>query len=112
MNSPAFWNIMASGLRRFLPPQLRKRFCSGPSCTYDASFDGGRLDALYLTPNMGIAMKRVSKNLNQSLERRFRNEAAFSLSDGDNDVIDEMEVDLGTDGDVSESTHALDEEIM
>lgn len=89
LNAPTMFNVMASTIRKLLPDQLRDKYCRGPSYSFESSLEGGRLDALYLTPTVEIAVERAVKSLQHSLDRRHRNEINFLLTvpEDDNEVI-------------------------
>ncbi|CAB9501766.1 expressed unknown protein [Seminavis robusta] len=66
-------NIMVSMVRQFLPRSIKDRIEVG--CLSEA----GRLDGMYLMPNKEAARKRTLSRLEDALQRRYNNEAAFKL---------------------------------
>lgn len=77
-NSPVFFNIMASMLRRFLPLEMKDKFHTG------CQFEGGRLDTVYLMPTADIATDRIRIALAEALRIRYLSQTTFSLDEYDN----------------------------
>ncbi|CAB9511099.1 expressed unknown protein [Seminavis robusta] len=72
-NSGVCLNVLMSMVKRVSPPEFHRNYEFG--CVTDM----GRLDTLYLTPNMEVANRRILDRFTEALELRYANEAAFSL---------------------------------
>ncbi|CAB9511919.1 expressed unknown protein [Seminavis robusta] len=69
-----FANLLVSGVKRFLPEDVRNRFEVG------CISEGGTLDKMFLQPNLEVANERFLGRIEATLERRFLNEATFQLT--------------------------------
>ncbi|CAB9517329.1 expressed unknown protein [Seminavis robusta] len=72
-NSGVCLNVLMSMVKRISPPEFHRNY------EFGCATELGRLDTLYLTPNMEVANRRILGKLTVALERRYANEAAFSL---------------------------------
>ncbi|CAB9528729.1 expressed unknown protein [Seminavis robusta] len=64
---------LVSGTKRILPPHVRSNVEVGCIC------ESGSLDKLYLQPSFAEANQRVLRRLEETLQRRYQNEAEFRL---------------------------------
>ncbi|CAB9503857.1 expressed unknown protein [Seminavis robusta] len=68
-----FSNLLVSATKKFLPEEMCSSLEVGCIC------EAGSLDRLYLQPNLEAANQRVLCRLEETLLRRYENEAKFKL---------------------------------
>ncbi|CAB9526592.1 expressed unknown protein [Seminavis robusta] len=67
------FTLLMSMVKQYLPATLRSTISVGNICGL------GRLDALYFSPGVEFARDMIKTRLEECLDRRYRNEASFSL---------------------------------
>jgi len=70
-----FKNLLLSMAKQFIPKEMHDKFETGCVCEL------GRLDRMYLIPNVEQANERFGKTFRECLQRRYVNEKTFSLQD-------------------------------
>ncbi|CAB9504701.1 expressed unknown protein [Seminavis robusta] len=67
------FTLMVSMVKQYLPAKVHSKFTVGNLCSL------GRLDNVYYSPGVEFARNVLKLRLGESLDRRYRNEASFSL---------------------------------
>ncbi|CAB9500307.1 expressed unknown protein [Seminavis robusta] len=72
-NSGVFINVLMSMVKRISPPEFHENY------EFGLVSEAGRLDNIFFIPSMEAANERILMRITLALQRRYANEASFSL---------------------------------